>query len=84
MGSRAISMKNVRAFKVVTSCPLWATAGFGSSDFTEKIRIRIWRIFYTNLRILLIQRIEDLSNILARIVGLVCNLVRILDCDFIV
>ena len=25
MGSRAISMKNVRAFKVVTSCPLWAT-----------------------------------------------------------
>ena len=26
---------------------------------------RIWRIFYTDLRILLIQRIADLSNILA-------------------
>jgi hypothetical protein len=43
---------------------------------------RIWRIFYTDLRILLIQRIADLSNILARIVDLACNLVRILDCDF--
>jgi hypothetical protein len=32
----------------------------------------------------LIQRIADLSNILARIVDLACNLVRILDCDFIV
>ena len=42
------------------------------------------RIFYTDLRILLIQRIADLSNILARIVDLACNLVRILDCDFIV
>ena len=45
---------------------------------------RIWRIFYTDLRILFIQRIADLSNILARIVDLACNLVRILDCDFIV
>ena len=45
---------------------------------------RIWRIFYTGLRILLIQRIADLSNILARIVDLACTLVRILDCDFIV
>jgi hypothetical protein len=45
---------------------------------------RIWRIFYTDLRILLIQRIADLSNILARIVDLACNLVRILDCYFIV
>jgi hypothetical protein len=45
---------------------------------------RIWRIFYTDLRILLIQRIADLSNILARIVDLACNLIRILDCDFIV
>ena len=36
---------------------------------------RIWRIFYTDL---------DISNILARIVDLACNLVRILDCDFIV
>ena len=44
---------------------------------------RIWRIFYTDLRILLIQRIADLSNILSRIVDLACNLVRILDCDFI-
>ena len=42
------------------------------------------RIFSTDLRILLIQRIADLSNILARIVDLACNLVRILDCDFIV
>jgi hypothetical protein len=32
------------------------------------------RIFYTDLRILLIQQIVDLA----------CNLVRILDCDFIV
>ena len=45
---------------------------------------RIWRIFYTDLRILLIKRIADISNILARIVDLACNLVRILDCDFIV
>ena len=45
---------------------------------------RIWRIFYTDFRILLIQRIADLSNILARMVDLACNLVRILDCDFIV
>ena len=53
------------------------------------IGFRIWRILYTDLRILLIQRIADLSNILARIVDLACNLssdhmVRILDCDFIV
>ena len=46
--------------------------------------IRIWRIFYTYLLILLIQRIADLSNILVRIVNLACNLVRIVDCDFIV
>jgi hypothetical protein len=45
---------------------------------------RIWRMFYTDFRILLIQRIADLSNIFARIVDLACNLVRILDCDFIV
>jgi hypothetical protein len=45
---------------------------------------RIWRIFYADLRILLIQRIADLCNILARIVDFSCNLVRILDCDFIV
>ena len=38
----------------------------------------IWRIFYTNLRILLIQRIVDLSNILARIVDLACSLVIII------
>jgi hypothetical protein len=44
----------------------------------------IWQIFYTDLRILLIQRIADLSNILAQIVDLACNLVRIMDCDFIV
>ena len=37
-----------------------------------------------DLRILLIQRIADLSNILARILDLACNLVWILDCDFIV
>jgi hypothetical protein len=48
------------------------------------VGFRIWRIFYTDLRILLIQRIADLSNILGRIVDLACNLVRILDCDFIV
>ena len=45
---------------------------------------RIWQIFYMYLRILLIQRIVDLCNILALIVDLACNLVRILDCDFIV
>jgi hypothetical protein len=33
---------------------------------------------------LLIQRIADLSNILAQIVDIACNLVRILDCDFII
>jgi hypothetical protein len=43
----------------------------------------IWRIFYTDLRNLLIQRISDLSNILVRIVDLACNFVRILDCEFI-
>ena len=32
---------------------------------------------------LIIQRIADLSNILARVVDLACNLVRILDCEFI-
>ena len=35
---------------------------------------RIWRIFYTDLRILLIQRIADLSNILARIVDILISL----------
>ena len=30
----------------------------------------IWRIFYTDLRILLIQRIADLSNILTQFVDL--------------
>ena len=49
------------------------------SDF----EFRIWRTFYTDLRIILIQRTADLSNILVRIVDLACNLVRILDCDFI-
>jgi hypothetical protein len=48
------------------------------------VGFRIWRIFYTDFRILLIQRIADLSNILARVVDLACNLVRIPDCDFIV
>jgi hypothetical protein len=48
------------------------------------VGFRIWRIFYTDFRILLIQRIADLSNILTQIVDLVCNLVRIPDCDFIV
>jgi hypothetical protein len=42
---------------------------------------RIWRIFYADSRILLIQRIADLCNILARIVDLACDLVPILDCD---
>jgi hypothetical protein len=58
----------------------------GSRRISQKkmFGFRIWRIFYTDLRILLIQRIADLSNILARIVDLACNLVRILDCDFIV
>jgi hypothetical protein len=45
---------------------------------------RNWRIFYTDLRILLIQQIADLSNILPRIVDFACYLVRILDCDLIV
>ena len=45
---------------------------------------RIWRIFYTDFGILLTERIADLSNILARIVDLACNLVRIPDCNFIV
>jgi hypothetical protein len=59
---------------------------FSDSRISQKklFGFRIWRIFYTDLRILLIQRIGDLSNILARIVDLACNLVRITDCDFIV
>ena len=59
---------------------------FSDSRISQKklFGFRIWRIFYTHLRILLIQRIADLSNILARIVDLACNLVRIPDCDFIV
>jgi hypothetical protein len=44
----------------------------------------IRQIFYTDLRLLLIQWIVDLSNTLARIVDFACNLVRILECDFIV
>ena len=39
---------------------------------------------YTDVRVLLIQWIADLSNIFAQIVDFACNLVRILDCDFIV
>jgi hypothetical protein len=59
---------------------------FSDSRISQKklFGFRIWRIFYTDLRILLIQRIADLSNILARIVDSACNLVWILDCDFIV
>ena len=65
--------------------------GVGVNRFSDRrisqkklFGFQIWRIFYTDLRILLIQQIADLSNILARIVDLACNLVRILDCDFIV
>jgi hypothetical protein len=47
-------------------------------------RFWIWRIFYTDLRILLIQGIADLSNNFAQIVDFDCNLVWILDCEFIV
>jgi hypothetical protein len=64
--------------------------GGGGNRFSDRrippkklFGFRIWRIFYTDLRILL-QRIADLSNILARIVDFARNLVRILDCDFIV
>ena len=60
---------------------------FGSSDFTEKI---VWILDlanilqYSGLRIyFIVQRIGDLSNIFAQIVDLACNLIRILDCDFI-
>ena len=64
----------------------WGVNRFSDRRISQKklFVFRIWRIFYTDLRILLIQRIADLSNILARIVDLACNLVRILDCDFIV
>jgi hypothetical protein len=68
---------------------LYDLRGGGENRFSDRrisqkklFGFLIWRIFYTNLRILLIQRIADLSNILARIVDLACNLVRILDCDF--
>ena len=55
------------------------------SDFTEKIvRISDLANILHVFAILLIQRIVDLCNILAWIVDLACNLVRILDCDFIV
>jgi hypothetical protein len=39
----------------------------------KKFGFRSWRIFYMDLRILLIQRIADLSNILSRIVDLAYN-----------
>ena len=55
--------------------------GEGGNRFSDRrisqkklFGFRIWRIFYTDLRILLIQRIVDLA----------CNLIRILDFDFIV
>jgi hypothetical protein len=53
---------------------------------TEKIvRISVLaNILHGFLRILSIQRIADLPNISARIVDLACNLVRIVDSDFIV
>jgi hypothetical protein len=57
---------------------------FPDNRISQKKLFGFRRIFYTDLRILLIQWIADLSNILARIVDLTCNLVRILDCDFIV
>jgi hypothetical protein len=64
----------------------WGVSRFSDRRISQKklFGFWIWRIFYTDLRILLIQRIADLSNIFARIVDLACNLVRILDCDFIV
>jgi hypothetical protein len=59
--------------------------GFGSSDFAEKIvRILDLGICYKYSRILFIQQIAYLSYILAQVVDFTCNLVRILDCDFIV
>ena len=65
--------------------------GGGGNRFLDRrisqkklVGFRIWRIFYTDFRILLIERIADLSNISARIVDLACNLVRIPDCDFTV
>ena len=55
---------------------------FGLSDFTEKIvQISDLANILHRFVILLIQWIADLSNILAWIVDLACNLVRILDCD---
>jgi hypothetical protein len=57
-----------------------------SSDFKEKIfRISdLANILHGFADLIIIQRIADISNILARIVDLACNLVGILDCDFIV
>jgi hypothetical protein len=77
--------------RLQVSMMLYSTGGCGVNRFSD-LRIsqkklfgfRIWRIFYTDLRILLIQRIADLSNISARIVDLACNLVWILVSDFIV
>jgi hypothetical protein len=68
---------------------IWGGGGVNRSldrriSWKKLFGFRIWQIFYTDLRILLIQRIADLSNILARIVDLAYNLVRILDFDFIV
>jgi hypothetical protein len=55
-------------------------SGGGVNRFSDRripqkkiFRFRIWRIFYMDLRILLIQWIADLSNILASIVDLACN-----------
>jgi hypothetical protein len=70
---------------------LWTERGGGVNRFSDRrisqkklFGFRTWQVFYTDLRILLIQRIADLSNILARIVDLACNLVRILDCDLFI
>ena len=53
------------------------------------VQYPVWKVCSANilhgfLRILSIQQIADLPNILARIVDLACNLVRIVDSDFIV
>ena len=80
--------RQILLFSRTTPNNIGGGGGNGFSDLRippkKLFGYRIWRIFYTDLRILLIQRIADLSNILARIVDFACNLVRILDCDFIV
>ena len=81
---RCLQLVASPGYKVGHHLDKWGVNRFSDRRISQKklFGFRIWRIFYTDLRILLIQQNADLSDILARIVDLACNLVWILDCDF--